>query len=65
VTCRAIARKRVDKHVSVEIDSWKPTSYGTYFHGYLHAIYEAVQSRTERDQNGVTPRQSFILSYCN
>jgi hypothetical protein len=25
VTCRPIARERVGKHVSVEIDSWKPT----------------------------------------
>jgi hypothetical protein len=33
-TCRPIARKRVDKHVSVENDSWKFTRYGTHFHGY-------------------------------
>jgi hypothetical protein len=33
-TCRTFARKRVDKHVSVEIDSWKPARYGTHFHGY-------------------------------
>jgi hypothetical protein len=34
VTCRPIARKRLDKHVSIEMDSWKPTRYGTRFHGY-------------------------------
>jgi hypothetical protein len=34
VTCRPITRKQVDKHVSVEIDSWKLTRYGTHFHGY-------------------------------
>jgi hypothetical protein len=32
-TCRPIAGKRVDKHVSVEIDSWKLTCYGTHFLG--------------------------------
>jgi hypothetical protein len=31
VTCRAIARERVDEHVSVEMDSWKATHYGTTF----------------------------------
>jgi hypothetical protein len=25
VTCKPIARERVGKHVSVEMDSWKPT----------------------------------------
>jgi hypothetical protein len=28
VTCRPITRERVSKHVSVEMDSWKPTRYG-------------------------------------
>jgi hypothetical protein len=27
VTSRPIARERVDKHVSMEMDSWKPTRY--------------------------------------
>jgi hypothetical protein len=31
---RPIARKQVDKHISVDIDSWKVTHYGTHFHGY-------------------------------
>jgi hypothetical protein len=31
VTCRPIARKRAGKHVSVEMDSWKPTRYGATF----------------------------------
>jgi hypothetical protein len=35
VTCIPIARERVDKHVSKEMDSWKPTCYGTRFRGYV------------------------------
>jgi hypothetical protein len=35
VTCRPIAKERADKHVSVEINSWKPTHYGTRFPGYV------------------------------
>jgi hypothetical protein len=31
VTCRTIAMEQVGKHVSVEMDSWKPTCYGTTF----------------------------------
>jgi hypothetical protein len=31
VTCRCIAREQVDKHVSVEMDYWKPRQH---FHGY-------------------------------
>jgi hypothetical protein len=31
VTCGPIARERVDKRVSVEVDSWRPTRYGTRF----------------------------------
>jgi hypothetical protein len=34
VTYRPIARERVDKHVSMEMDSWKPTRYGKRFRGY-------------------------------
>jgi hypothetical protein len=34
VTCRPVARERIDKHVSVEIDSWKLTRHRTNFHGY-------------------------------
>jgi hypothetical protein len=34
VICTPIARERVDKHVSMETDSWKPTRYGTRFRGY-------------------------------
>jgi hypothetical protein len=34
VTCGPIARKQVNKHVSVKIDSWKLTRYGTHFHRY-------------------------------
>jgi hypothetical protein len=34
VTCRPTARERVDKHVSVKMDSWKPTHYETCFLGY-------------------------------
>jgi hypothetical protein len=34
VTCRPIVRKLVNKYVSVEIDSWKLTNYGTHFHGH-------------------------------
>jgi hypothetical protein len=33
-TCRPIARERVDKHVSMEVDSWKATRYGTSVRGY-------------------------------
>jgi hypothetical protein len=31
VTCRPITRERVDKYVSIEMDSWKPRRH---FHGY-------------------------------
>jgi hypothetical protein len=37
VTCRPLARERVDKHVSTETDSWKPTclcGINKYFLGY-------------------------------
>jgi hypothetical protein len=34
VICRATARERVDKNISMEMDSWKPTRYGSLFHGY-------------------------------
>jgi hypothetical protein len=34
VTCRPIARKWVDKHVSMEMNSLKPTCYGTRFRGH-------------------------------
>jgi hypothetical protein len=34
VTCGPIAKEGVDKYVSVEMDSWKPTPYGTHFRGY-------------------------------
>jgi hypothetical protein len=33
-TCGPIARERVDKHFSIEMDSWRPTGYGRRFHGY-------------------------------
>jgi hypothetical protein len=34
LTCRPIAMERVDKHASMEMDSWKPTRYGTRFRAY-------------------------------
>jgi hypothetical protein len=49
MTGRPIARKRVDKHVSMEKDSWKQTRYWTRFRGYewstnifldMEALYE-------------------------
>jgi hypothetical protein len=36
--CRPIAGERVDKHISLETDSWKPTRYGTRFLGYGNEI---------------------------
>jgi hypothetical protein len=32
VTCGPIARERIDKQVSMEMESWRPTWYGTRFH---------------------------------
>jgi hypothetical protein len=33
-TCRPVARGRIAKHVSMEVDSWKLTRYGTHFRLY-------------------------------
>jgi hypothetical protein len=46
VTYRPIARKRVDKHVSVEIDSGKLTLYGTHFHGYEWSTNISLDTHT-------------------
>jgi hypothetical protein len=46
VTCRAIARKRVDKHVSLETDSLKPARYGTHFHGYEWSTNTSLDTGT-------------------
>jgi hypothetical protein len=60
VTCRPVAKKRVDKHVCVEIDSWKPTRYGTHFRGYEWSTEISMDTHTlyrgGSDQNEVRVR---------
>jgi hypothetical protein len=51
LTCRPIARKRVDKHVSVEMDSWKPTGYGKHFLGYENEGYVYIDRFLETNRS--------------
>jgi hypothetical protein len=65
VTCRRVAREQVGKHVSMEMDSWKPARHylvhrrvhgyripvtNRRFHGHGYAILEE-----KIDQNGAIP----------
>jgi hypothetical protein len=89
VTCRPIPRERVDKHIFMEVDSWKPARCGTHFHGYEWSRNVSLDAdvlckrpfrseeisrksdvsrssaRNGANQNGASPRRSFIVSYCN
>jgi hypothetical protein len=49
VMCRPIARKRGGKHVSVEIDSWKPSGYGTRILGYENESCRFLETNSVRD----------------
>jgi hypothetical protein len=37
VTCGLVARERVDKHVYMQVDSWRPTRYKTRFRVNEHS----------------------------
>jgi hypothetical protein len=46
VTFRPTAMECVDKHISMEMDSWKPTRYGTCFRGYERSTNISLDTDT-------------------
>jgi hypothetical protein len=46
VTCGPIARERVDKHISMEVDSWRPIRYETRFRVNEHSTNISLDTAT-------------------